>query len=183
MLALLADIASSAPAPDLAHAAPSTPATDKVVDDARHELYLSSGFLYYASDRRVQAGLGGGPGYRLSVSSHFALHAEARWLVYVGNAFAASAGVTYRFRVGFWEPHAGVQALGINGDRIEVIASDHPRPEPTIAWAVQGLISPARFVQRSFAVSVGALAFGFGADGGSRATAIEFHVLDVGLRL
>src|SRR4051812_48849556 len=70
----------------------------------RQEPYLTSGFGFFSSDRRVLAGVGGGPGFRLDVGRHFAAYAEARWLVYTGNSFTGALGLLYRVRIASWEP-------------------------------------------------------------------------------
>ena len=119
-----------------------------------HEPYFTSGFGYYASDRRVVAGLGGGPGYRLNVGRHFAAYAEGRWLVYTGSAFTGAVGGMYRVRIiEGWEPIAGVQVVGYAGNSIDVISSAAPQPAPSTAWAAQVRLGLLRFVHEPFTVS------------------------------
>jgi hypothetical protein len=149
-----------------------------------HEPYFTSGFGYYASDRRVVAGLGGGPGYRLNVGRHFSAYAEGRWLVYTGSAFTGAVGGMYRLRIiEGWEPIIGVQVVGYAGNRIEVISSAAPQPAPSTAWAAQVRLGLLRFVHEPFTVSALCLDWGYGADAGTRATAISVSLIDIGFRL
>jgi hypothetical protein len=149
----------------------------------QHEPYLASGFTYFASDRRVLAGLGGGPGYRLNLGSHFAAFAEARWLVYSGTSFTGAAGLLYRLRIESWEPIAGLQATFYGGDSIQVVSSASPTPPPAVAWAVQARLGLLRFVHGPFTVTSLALDWGYGADVGTLATAVTVTFIDIGFRL
>lgn len=148
-----------------------------------HEPYLTSGFGYYGSDRRVVAGLGGGPGYRLNLGRHFATYVEGRWLVYTGNAFTGALGVMYRFRYQSWEPIFGLQMAAYAGNRIDVISSVAPQLAPPLALAAQARVCVLRFVEEPFTVSTLSLDWGYGADAGTRATAISVSLIDIGFRL
>jgi hypothetical protein len=149
----------------------------------QHEPYLASGFTYFASDRRVLAGLGGGPGYRLNLGTHFAAYAEGRWLVYSGTAFTGAAGFLYRLRIESWEPIAGLQATFYGGDSIQVVSSAAPTPPPSIAWAAQARLGLLRFVHGPFTVTSLELDWGYGVDVSTLATAVTVTLIDIGFRL
>jgi hypothetical protein len=146
-----------------------------------HEVYVTTGFDLYASDRRVIAGLGGGPGYRFHFTNHLAAHVEGHWVSYLGSAFLGAVGGTYDFRFHDWEPSLGLQAIVVAGDQIEVTSSSHTDPAPRAAWAVQARVAPLRFRHAPFVVSVLGFSYGYGDDAKSRATAVGFSIIEIGL--
>jgi hypothetical protein len=148
-----------------------------------HEPYLTSGLMYFGSDRRVIAGLGGGGGYRLDVGRHVAAFVEARGIVYAGTALTGATGLLFRYRYRGWEPIVGVQVSGYRGEHIEVLSSADPRRAPPNAWAAQARLGLLRFASERFTACALALDWGYGGDAGSLATAINVTLMDVGFRL
>jgi hypothetical protein len=148
----------------------------------RHEIYVNTGFSYYASDRRVLAGAGGGPGYRLHLSPHLAAYAEAQYLVYVGNAFRAAVGASYEFSIGALDPLVGVQGALYGGDGVQIVSSEHPSPPPPLAWAGQLRLAPLRFLHDPFTVMALSGDVGLGVDAKTLAFAISITLLDIGVR-
>jgi hypothetical protein len=148
-----------------------------------HEVYLTSGLTFLSSDRRVMAGLGGGPGYRLNLSDRFSVYLEGRYLLYIGHDFVGAAGASYGFHFGNWEPAVGLQGAVLGGDRVAVLTSSHPTAPPAWAWAAQARLAPLRFRHAPFTVSALAVDVGFGDDGGARAFSMNVNVIEMGLRL
>lgn len=164
------------------------PGTESGGDDASssritHEPYFASGAAYYGSQRRVVAGVGGGPGYRLWLGPHWAAHVEGRYIAYLGSAFTAAGGVSYGFHVGSWRPFFGLQLAAYGGDSIRVLSTSSPGTPPPFAWAIQGRIALARFVDESFSASIFALDLGAGADARSTGLALGLTLLEIGARL
>jgi hypothetical protein len=147
-----------------------------------HEVYGFLGGEYYSSPARVLAGLGGGVGYRFYATEALTLHAEARWLLFVGNAFSAAIGGTYALRFGAWRPAVGLQIVAYLGDQITVLTPANPQAPTPIAWSVQARFAPLRFTQGAFTVSALVLDVGGGYDGGGFATAIGASIGEMGLR-
>jgi hypothetical protein len=146
------------------------------------EPYATAGFVFFSSDRRLIAGLGGGLGVRLGIGSHVALHAEGRAISFAGNAVTFAGGVSYRFRYQAWEPFGGVQYAGFAGDQVKVVTSTQPELPPPYAWAVQGRLSLLRFVREPWTAAALAVDLGFGDDAGTRAFALSITFLELGVR-
>jgi hypothetical protein len=161
-----------------AAAEPAVPSSDRKI----HEVYLSSGFTYFGSDRRVVAGLGGGPGYRIHLTSRVALFAEVRYVAYVGNAYTGAMGTTFEFDLGPLRPMVGLQAIAYGGDSVRVISSARPDAPSAVAGAAQIRLVPLRLIEGSYAVSFVSADVGLGVDAGSRALALTFNLLDIGIQ-
>jgi hypothetical protein len=166
-----------------ARAAAPGPSSDPATSDAHpHELYFASAFALYSSEARVLAGIGGGPGYRLALTRAFFVYADAKWLLYVGNAFTGSVGLGYRIRLRWWEPMIALQGSAFAGDSLRVISAASPAPIPPWAFAGQLRLSLLRFgTARATGAALG-LDFGFGPDAGSLGTAIGITVAEAGIR-
>lgn len=147
------------------------------------EPYATSGFAFFSSDRRLIAGLGGGLGMRLALGSHLLLHAEARGITFVRNAFTFAGGASYRFNYRGWEPFIGAQYAGYVGDKVEVVTSSQPDLPPPYAWAIQMRAAPLRFVRGPWTAAALAFDAGFGDDAGTRAFALSIGFLELGYRL
>ncbi len=146
------------------------------------EPYVGSGFVFFSSDRRLIAGLGGGGGLRLGIGDHLAVHAEARGFSLVGNAATFAGGATYRIRYEAWEPFAGLQYAGFVGDQVKVVTSTQPDLPPPYAWAVQARLALIRFVKDSWTGSALGFDIGFGDDAGTRAFALSIGFLEIGYK-
>jgi hypothetical protein len=146
------------------------------------EPYATAGFVFFTSDRRLLAGLGGGLGVRLGIGSHLAFHAEGRAISFAGNAFTFAGGASYRFRYQAWEPFAGLQYAGFAGDQVKVVTSTQPELPPPYAWAVQGRISLLRFVREPWTAAALAVDLGWGDDAGTRAFALSITFLELGVK-
>ena len=150
------------------------------------EPYFTSGFGYFASDRRLIAGVGGGLGARLNLGPHLTTYLEARRLWYTGAAWTGAVGGAFRYRYLGWEPQIGLHFAAFHGDQIEVIASTDDKDTPTFGWAVQGRLVLLRFVdvlEEHFTVSALAFDWGYGSDARSLATAFNIGLIDIGFRL
>jgi hypothetical protein len=159
-----------------------SPAETRAAPAGRSEVYVATGVGYYASDRRVLAGAGGGPGYRLHLTLHLAAYVEGQYLVYVGNVARGVLGLSHDFTVGPLSPLVGVQGSLYAGDHVDVLSSEHPSPPPTVAWAGQIRVAPLRFLHDPFTVMALYGDVGFGVDAKSRAFALSLSILDVGVR-
>ena len=171
---LLASLAASR-----ARAADGAPPTPPLL---RNEAYATTGLTYYASQRRVLAGVGGGGGYSFRLTRMFAVYAEGRYAIYTGNTFTGALGASASFPIGPLDPLVGLQGTIYGGDRVDVIDSEHPVPPSALAWAAQLRLSPLRFVTTQFTVTTLSGDVGFGIDSGSRALAVTVTFLDIGFR-
>lgn len=163
-----------------AGAAQTTPAAAK--PKGLLEPYLATGFSYYASDRRVIAGVGGGLGLRVHVHRLVSLYGEGRYFLYTGNSVSGALGASTSFALGPLAPLAGLQATFYGGDSVQVIDSARPVPLPALAWAVQARLAPLRLVHAPFTVTALSGDVGLGIDGKSRALAVTITWLDIGFR-
>lgn len=181
-LAILAacsgEVRAATPPASSAVEAPPEPAPRLLVP----EPYLTSGFTFFSSDRRLLAGLGGGLGVRLGIGPHVTLHAEGRALSFAGNSFTFAGGASYRYRYQAWEPLVGLQYAGFSGDQVKVITSTQPDLPPPYAWAVQARVALLRFSHERWTAAALVFDMGFGDDAGKRALALSIGFLEVGVR-
>ncbi len=182
MFAALCIATSAAAAEKAEKVTAPTPPAGATVPKGFFEPYLATGFSYYASDRRVLAGVGGGLGLRLHVHRLLALYGEGRYFLYTGNSVSGALGASVAFPLGPFDPLVGLQGTFYGGDQVQVIDSAHPIPPPSIAWAIQARLAPLRLVHAPYTVTALSGDVGFGLDARSRALAVTVTWLDIGFR-
>jgi hypothetical protein len=149
---------------------------------AQHELYLASGGGYFSSPARLVAGYGGGPGYRVHLTESVSVHSELRWLGFLGNAVSISAGATYAWQRGGWQPAAGLQLTGWVGDQVRIVTADAPDPALPLAVSMQARLQPLRFTRGAFCTSALSVDVGAGVERKHAALALLFSLLEIGYR-
>lgn len=146
-----------------------------------HEFYLATGLVVSTSARRVLAGIGGGPGYRLRLGPSFALHADVKQLVFLGRATVAAVGASYRYNWAHsWTPLAGVSLVGLAGDRIEVVTPGADQL-PGLSFGAQARLGLLRFEEGPLTASALQVDVGAGLDGKSVGLLFGLTLLEVGL--
>ena len=144
------------------------------------ELFIKSDAALFQSPARTAGGAGAALGIRRAFESGLFVHAEASYLLALGNTLGFRLGVGYQLP-GFYSPAVLVAASALIGGGLRFVTPEHRTPVWWPAFSAGVTLAPLRFARGAARVSVLELGVELGSDFPGLATCFRLSILEIGL--